>query len=118
MLLGNAPFIAAHVQGTTAWVDVLYVPAPLRRRGLGRNMFDRWLSTIPSEVTEMKLLAVALDGSSPLAFWRSLGFQREDDPVIVEDFTGVFMTRPAPAAASDEPAVPARKATSAAPRAD
>lgn len=93
MRLGDTPFLAAHVNGNTAWLDVLFVPAPLRRHGLGRRLFERWLGALPADVRQIQLLAAALDGDSPLGFWRRMGFTVEDAD-FPELFDGSYMSRP------------------------
>lgn len=93
MRLGETPFLAAHVDGDTAWLDLLFVPPPLRRHGLGRQLFERWLGALPTDVREIHLLAAALDGESPLGFWRHMGFDVEDAD-FPELFDGSYMVRP------------------------
>lgn len=106
MRLGDTPFLATHVSGDTAWVDVLFVPAPLRHHGLGRRLFERWLGALPPGVHQVQLLAVDLDGGSPLGFWRRLGFTVEDAD-FPELFDGSYMIKSLPetraACAADRP---------------
>ena len=92
MRLGNTPFLAAHVDGDTAWLDLLFVPAPLRHHGLGRQLFERWLGGLPPDVRTIHLLAAALDGDSPLGFWRRMGFSVEEAD-FPELFDGSYMVR-------------------------
>jgi len=96
MKLGCAPFLATQVRGDTAWVGLLYVPAEMRRRGLGRAMFERWARTIPPDVRHIKLLAVNLDGEYPTGFWRKLGFEPADDECGELEIATGYMVRPAP----------------------
>jgi len=78
MQLNETPFLATHLSGDTAWVDVLFVPAPLRRQGFGRRIFEAWTRQLPAAVNRIQLLAMDLDGGSPLGFWDKMGFSPED----------------------------------------
>lgn len=93
MQLGTAPFLATRIDGDRAWVSLIYVPRPMRRRGLGRQMFERWARTIPPEVSEIKVLAAEIDDEQPFGFWVKMGFQADDTP---EDFIAFpsFLSRP------------------------
>lgn len=81
MMLGETPFMATHLSGDTAWVDVLFVPYGHRRAGRGRTMFERWEHALPPKVANISVLAVVLDGESPIGFWKKMGFE-----VVEEDY--------------------------------
>lgn len=95
MLLGNTPFLASHLSGETAWVDVLFVPQEQRHRGWGRRLFTDWLRGLPADVKRVELLAVDLDGGSPVGFWKKLGFEIEDQDFPDVPETGCYMIRDA-----------------------
>jgi hypothetical protein len=100
MILGNTPFISTHLNGDTAWVDVLFVPRDQHRRGQGRAIFEAWTSTLPATIRKIQLLAIDLDCGSPLGFWEKMGFEVEgaDFP---EQFPGSYMVKQV--AVSDRP---------------
>jgi len=95
MLLGNTPFLASHLSGDTAWVDVLFVPQEQRRRGWGTRLFADWAKTLPTDVKHIELLAVDLGGGSPVRFWSKLGFEIEDQDFPDVPETGCYMIREA-----------------------
>jgi GNAT superfamily N-acetyltransferase len=103
MLLGNTPFMATHVSGDTAWVDPLFVPRDQRNRGWGRRMFAAWVAQLPPFVRKIELLAVDLDGGSPIGFWRKLGFDVEEAEFEEVPETGCYMVKPASEAVRSTP---------------
>ncbi|PTY05553.1 hypothetical protein DB347_14355 [Opitutaceae bacterium EW11] len=96
--------MATHLSGDTAWVDVLFVPRDQRRNGWGRRMFLRWARALPEEIKKIQLLAVDLDGGSPLGFWTKMGFEVEDQDFPDLPETGCYMIRPAHEQQKDESA--------------
>jgi GNAT superfamily N-acetyltransferase len=97
MKLESTPFLATEVRGDTAWVGILYVPVDMRRHGLGRALFERWLRTIPTDVCQIRLFSVNLDGEYPTGFWKKLGFEIEGEFSETEIAT-CYMIRPVDAA--------------------
>ena len=95
MMLGNTPFLASHHTGDTAWLDLLFVPRDSRHQGWGRRLFSNWLRSLPEEIKKIEVLAVDLDGGSPIGFWRKLGFEVEDAYFEEVPETGCYMSRPA-----------------------
>jgi GNAT superfamily N-acetyltransferase len=93
MMLRDTPFLATHFSGDTAWVDVLFVPRDHRHHGWGRRIFDQWARTLPDTIKKIQLLAVDLDGGSPLGFWTKMGFEVEDAD-FPELLTGSYMVKP------------------------
>ena len=93
MRLGDTPFLASHLSGQTAWVDLLFVPRDHRYHGWGRKMFMDWARTLPAEVKQIELLAVDLDGGSPVGFWSKLGFEVEDLDFPDVPETGCYMCK-------------------------
>lgn len=95
MILGNTPFLASHQAGDTAWLDVLFVPKENRHQGWGTRLFNNWIKSLPEEITKVELLAVDLDGGSPIGFWKKLGFEVEDQYFEDVPETGCYMVRKA-----------------------
>jgi ribosomal protein S18 acetylase RimI-like enzyme len=104
MKLEKTPFLATHLAEDIAWIDVLFVPQEHRRQGFGRRMVSEWLSKLPATIKKIELLAVDLDGGSPVGFWKKLGFDVEDK-YFPELMTGCYMVHPLGAEA-DAPAKP------------
>jgi hypothetical protein len=102
MLLGNTPFLASHVRGDTAWLDVLFVPRDQRHHGWGSRMFLDWAKSLPAEIKKIELLAVNIDEDSPVGFWMKMGFDFED--LNSEDYprSGCYMVRNAHAPSDQE----------------
>jgi GNAT superfamily N-acetyltransferase len=92
MILGNTPFLSTHLNGDTAWVDVLFVPRDQHRQGHGRTIFERWATKLPATIRKIQLLAVDLDDESPLGFWQKMGFEVEDAE-FPDQFTGSYMVK-------------------------
>ena len=90
MILRNTPFLSSHLCGDTAWVDFLFVPRELQRKGQGRKIFEGWTAGLPATVRRIQLLALELDGESPLGFWLKMGFEA-DAADFAELFTGTYM---------------------------
>ena len=93
MKLGKTPFLATHLTDDVAWIDVLFVPQEYRRQGHGRRMVVEWLSKLPATIKKIELLAVDLDGGSPVGFWKKMGFDVEDR-YYPEIMTGCYMSHP------------------------
>jgi len=93
MKLEKTPFLATHLTDDVAWIDVLFVPQDHRRQGFGRRMVMEWLSKLPATIKKIELLAVDLDGGSPIGFWKKLGFDVEDK-YFPELMTGCYMVHP------------------------
>ena len=93
MKLGKTPFLATHLNDDVAWIDVLFVPKEYRHQGHGRRMVLEWLSKLPATIKKIELLAVDLDGGSPVGFWKKLGFDVEDK-YYPEIMTGCYMSHP------------------------
>ena len=93
MLLGNTPFLASHQTGDTARLALLFVPRGNRHCGWGTRLFDAWMRSLPQEVTKIELLAVDLDGGSPVGFWKKLGFEVEEQYFADVPETGCYMVR-------------------------
>lgn len=93
MKLGKTPFLATHLTDDVAWIDVLFVPKENRNQGHGRRMVLEWLSKLPATIKKIELLAVDLDGGSPVGFWRKMGFDVEDR-YFPEIMTGCYMSHP------------------------
>jgi len=93
MKLEKTPFLATHLADDVAWIDVLFVPQEHRRQGFGRRMVAEWLSKLPATIKKIELLAVDLDGGSPVGFWKKLGFDVEDK-YFPELMTGCYMVHP------------------------
>jgi hypothetical protein len=105
MKLEKTPFLATHLSGDVAWIDVLFVPREQRHQGYGRRMFCEWMAKLPATVKKIQLLAVDLDGGSPVGFWRKLGFDVEE-AYFPELMTGCYMVQPlhgGPPSASEQP---------------
>jgi hypothetical protein len=90
MKLEKTPFLATHLSGDVAWIDVLFVPEERRHQGFGRRMVMEWLSKLPATIKKIELLAVDLDGGSPVGFWKKLGFDVEEK-YFPELMTGSYM---------------------------
>jgi len=103
MKLEKTPFLATHLTDDVAWIDVLFVPQDHRRQGFGRRMVMEWLSKLPATIKKIELLAVDLDGGSPIGFWKKLGFDVEDK-YFPELMTGCYMVHPLQA----DPEAPAK----------
>jgi hypothetical protein len=56
-------------------------------------MVMEWLSKLPATIKKIELLAVDLDGGSPVGFWKKLGFDVEDK-YFPELLTGCYMVHP------------------------
>jgi len=93
MKLEKTPFLATHLTEDVAWIDVLFVPKENRCQGFGRRMVLEWLSKLPATIKKIELLAVDLDGGSPVGFWKKLGFDVEDK-YYPEIMTGCYMSHP------------------------
>lgn len=93
MKLGKTPFLATHLTDDVAWIDVLFVPQEYRCQGHGRRMVLEWLSKLPATINKIELLAVDLDGGSPVGFWKKMGFDVEDR-YYPEIMTGCYMSHP------------------------
>jgi len=93
MKLEKTPFLATHLSDDVAWIDVLFVPQEQRHQGFGRRMVLQWLSKLPATIKKIELLAVDLDGGSPVGFWKKMGFDVEDK-YYPEIMTGCYMTHP------------------------
>lgn len=78
MKLEKTPFLATHVNGDVAWIDVLFIPEDHRRQGVGSRILHEWLQRLPETIKKIQLLAVELDGGSPVGFWRKMGFEVEE----------------------------------------
>jgi hypothetical protein len=113
MKLEKTPFLATHLTEDVAWIDVLFVPQENRRQGFGRRMVMEWLSKLPATIKKIELLAVDLDGGSPVGFWKKLGFDVEDK-YFPELMTGCYMVHPLRADA-ESAAQPARESVKARP---
>jgi len=104
MKLEKTPFLATHLtEDDVAWIDVLFVPEEHRRRGFGRRMVSEWLSKLPATIKKIELLAVDLDGGSPVGFWKKLGFDVEDK-YFPELMSGCYMVHPLGSSGEDAPA--------------
>jgi ribosomal protein S18 acetylase RimI-like enzyme len=93
MKLEKTPFLATHLTDDVAWIDVLFVPKEQRHQGFGRRMVLQWLSRLPATIKKIELLAVDLDGGSPVGFWKKMGFDVEDK-YFPELMTGCYMSHP------------------------
>jgi len=93
MKFEKTPFLATHLSDDVAWIDVLFVPQEHRRRGYGRRMVMEWLAKLPATIKKIELLAVDLDGGSPVGFWKKMGFDVEDR-YFPELMTGCYMVHP------------------------
>lgn len=103
MKLEKTPFLATHVSGDVAWIDVLFVPEERRRQGFGRRMLCDWLKNLPDTIKKIQLLAVELDGASPIGFWRKMGFEVEE-MYFPELMNGCYMVqRRGETAEADQP---------------
>lgn len=91
MKLGKTPFIATHLSDDVAWIDVLFVPREQRHQGYGRRMVRDWLAKLPATIRKIEVLAVDLDGGSPVGFWKKMGFDIEDK-YFPELMTGCYMS--------------------------
>jgi len=104
MKLEKTPFLATHLtEDDVAWIDVLFVPEEHRRQGFGRRMVSEWLSKLPATIKKIELLAVDLDGGSPVGFWKKLGFDVEDK-YFPELMSGCYMVHPLGSSGEDAPA--------------
>lgn len=72
--------LATWVMEDRAVVDLLRIPDRSRRRGLGGRVYRMWEATLPDGML-VELFAVDMEAS---AFWRSLGFEGEDNGVMVK----------------------------------
>ena len=72
--------LATWIGAERAIVDLLRIPEHLRRRGVGSRVYRMWEDTLPEGMT-VELFAVDADAS---AFWRSLGFEGEDNSVMAK----------------------------------
>jgi N-acetylglutamate synthase-like GNAT family acetyltransferase len=72
--------LATWVSADRALVDLLRIPERSRRRGLGSRIYRMWEATLPDGML-VELFAVDMDAT---AFWRSLGFEGEDNGVMVK----------------------------------
>lgn len=93
MKLEKTPFLATHLTDDVAWIDVLFVPKDRRHQGFGRRMVLEWLSKLPATIKKIEVLAVDLDGGSPVGFWKKMGFDVEDK-YYPEIMTGCYMSHP------------------------
>lgn len=93
MKLEKTPFLATHLNDDVAWIDVLFVPKEQRFQGFGRRMVLEWLSKLPATIKKIEVLAVDLDGGSPVGFWKKMGFDVEDK-YYPEIMTGCYMSHP------------------------
>jgi hypothetical protein len=64
-------------------------------------MVGEWLSKLPATIKKIELLAVDLDGGSPVGFWKKLGFDVEEK-YFPELMTGCYMVHPLGADADAE----------------
>jgi hypothetical protein len=92
MILGNTAFLSAHLNGDTAWVDVLFVPREQHRRGQGRAIYEGWAAKLPATIRKIQLLAVDLDDESPVGFWVKMGFEM-DEADFPGQFAGAYMVK-------------------------
>lgn len=80
LLMNPEIALATWVSGDRALVDLLRIPERHRRCGLGSRVYRMWEATLPDGMT-VELFAVDMDAS---AFWRSLGFEGEDNGVMTK----------------------------------
>ena len=70
----SGPEISTHIQGTTMWIDMFAIPEDLRRRGLGRKLYDQWEKSLPLHIKNIQLVASDSGAGPSDAFWDAMGF--------------------------------------------
>jgi len=70
----DEPYIDAEYSAEVGHVYMLYVPPVLRGKGVGAQVFNDWVATLPSTVKRVRLKATTCGGSDGLKFWKELGF--------------------------------------------
>lgn len=89
--LENTPFLAWHVDGATAWIDVLFIPRAQRRHGFGRRLVNELVSRLPPTVREVEVLSAQIDDEFSTPFWQKLGFEPDDQ--FEELMSGIYLRR-------------------------
>jgi GNAT superfamily N-acetyltransferase len=73
--------IDAHRDGDESiFIDVMYVPERLRRRGVGAACYREWEARLPKDIRYVRLFAADTgSGVNTDGFWASLGFGYQYD---------------------------------------
>ena len=89
----DEPYIDADepTTGEVAHVYMLYVPPHKRGRGIGGELFRKWVIGLPSNIKRVRLKAVTLGGSDALSFWKRLGFTEAFCGVIHDEIDGALV---------------------------
>lgn len=61
--------------GETVFIDLFYIPPQYQKQGFGSKAFERFLSTMHSEVTEIRLVSANNMTDCVNIFWEKLGFK-------------------------------------------
>jgi len=67
--------VQSHIQGDTAWIDMIEIPEDKRRSGLGRRYFVAWERSLPDHVSTIRLMAADAGAGPSDDFWLKLGFK-------------------------------------------
>lgn len=73
-IYSSEPYFDVEVDQPRALLHTLYVPPSLRGQGKGKELFQKLLESLPSDVEYIRLKSATLGSGCTMPFWASLGF--------------------------------------------
>lgn len=87
----DEPYISAHLSGNVLWIDMMYVPPQMRRRGFGAKYYKDWEKSIPSTVRLIRLMAADTGSGLSNGFWERMDFEYQYDGENLDYETSQYM---------------------------
>ena len=92
-IFDKAPYFEAEEEGDCLFLELLYVPKPYRRMGVGKWLFNELLKGLrdSNNIKRVRLLSSNLGSGPTWDFWSSLGFQKAyDTKKLSRDVDGIY----------------------------